>query len=797
MRVVLSWLREFCPTDLEADALAELITRQGVKVEEVLRPWAGVQGVVIARVLTVADHPDSDKLCVAEVDDGTGAQVVCAGVRNFAAGDLVAWAKPGARVPVLPEPLAPRQLRGVLSNGMLCSHRELGVADVHTGILVLNGEDVQVGADFTAAFGLDDAVLDIEVEPNRPDFLSVYGVAREVAAATGVPLIEPDLTVRESGEASADVATVRLDAPEGCPRYLARVIRGVDAHGDSPLRVQARLTASGMRPVSAVVDATNYTMLELGQPLHGFDLQLLAGPGIVVRRATHGERLTTLDDVERELTGEDLLICDLDKPVALAGVMGGASSEVSDETTDVLLESAYFTRTGVLRTARRLDLHSEASHRFERGADPEALERAAVRGAKLIAEWAGGTVLRGVASAGEAPARRWVSMRPSRASMLLDDEVSSDDARAIMDRLGMAHRGGDEAIEVEVPGYRVDIDREVDLIEEVARVRGYDRIGSTVPAAGQAGGVPPAYAFRERVRDVLVRAGLREVRLLSFASADDLALTGDTEAIPVANPLAADEGFLRTRLVPGLLHAVALNQARGSESIAIFETGTVFSLGAEVGERPAVGWAFAGPAEQGWAAARRELDVLDATGALETLMGELGVSTWSLGSPLAFPFHPGRSAEIVVDGVVAGTVGELHPRAAGRLEIEGRVAVAELDLDAVRAATAPDAFVVRDVPRFPPVRRDLAFLVPESAPAGRVQRALEDAAGGLLGECVLFDVFRGGAVPEGMKSLAFTLDLRAPDRTLTGEETEPVIDAIVSSLRDAFGARLRAETGVL
>ena len=791
MRVVLSWLREFCPTDLDADELAELITRQGVKVEAVLRPWDGVQGVVIARVLSVEDHPDSDKLCVARVDDGTGEQVVCAGVRNFAAGDLVPWAKPGSRVPVLPEPLAPRKLRGVLSNGMLCSPRELAVADVHTGIMVLNREPVEVGDDFRVAFGLDDAVLDIEVEPNRPDFLSVFGVAREVAAATGVPLVEPDLTLEETDEVAADVATVRLDAPDGCPRYLARVIRGVDAHGDSPVRVQARLSASGMRPVSSVVDATNYTMLELGQPLHGFDMDLLAGPGIVVRRALDGERLTTLDDVERELSDEDLLICDVDKPVALAGVMGGASSEVSDETTNVLLESAYFTRTGVLRTARRLDLHSEASHRFERGADPEGLERAATRGAKLIVDWAGGTICRGVTGRGEAPARRWLSMRPARAAMLLDDDVTASDARQVFDRLRMAHRGGDEVIEVEVPGYRVDLEREVDLIEEVARVRGYDRIGSTVPSAGQAGGVPAAYAFRDRLRDVLVRAGLREVRLLSFASGDDLAFANDTDAVPVANPLQADENFLRPRLIPGLLHAVARNQARGSEQVAIFETGICYRMGEPVEERTSVAFALAGPAGRGWAADRRPFDVLDTKGVLETVMGEAAVPSWSLGAALDAPFHPGRSAAIMVGDMMAGSIGELHPRAAAAFEIEGRVAVAELDVGALLGGAGKE-FVVRDVPRFPPVRRDLAFVVPEATPAGQVQAVLEDAAGELLGESVLFDVFRGGSLPEGTKSLAFTLDLRAPDRTLTSEETDPIVERIVTRLGGEFGAQLRA-----
>ena len=791
MKIVLSWLREFAPTDLGADELAELITRRGVKVEEVLRPWEGLEGVVVARVVDVADHPNSDRLCVARVDDGSGEQVVCAGVRNFAAGDLVPWAKPGARVPVLSEPLAPRALRGVMSNGMLCSPQELRIADVHTGILTLNDEGLPIGADLKAGLGLDDAVLDIEVEPNRPDFLSVLGVAREVAAATGVPLIDANPQLEEREEAASSVATVRTQATGGCPDYLARVIRDVDATGQSPLRVQARLTASGMRPVSNVVDATNYAMLELGQPLHAFDLDRLAGPGIVVRYATEGERLTTLDDMDRILTAEDLLICDVERPVAIAGVMGGNSSEVSERTTDILLESAYFTRTGVLRTARRLRLDTEASHRFERGTDPEGLERGAARCAALIVAWAGGGALRGVVRDGGPPPRRWVSMRPSRASRLLGYDVGATDATAVFESLGLAHRRDGERIDVEVPGYRVDLEREVDLIEEVARMQGYDRIGSSVPSGGRAGGVPPPYAFRERVREALVRAGLREVKLLSFASAEDLALTGDTDGIAVANPMAAEEGFLRTRLTPGLLRALAVNQRRGSETVAIFEIGTVFRVGDPVQERQKVALLLNGSAAGGWSADGRRLDVLDAKGVVEALMAEVGVLGWSLGGSLGDPFHPGRSAFVLVGGERAGVVGELHPRIAARLELEGRVAVAELEVEALMGATRKE-FTFKEVPRLPPVRRDLAFIVPEDVPAGDVQTALEDAAGELLSACELFDVFQGDPLPGGTKSLAFALEFRAPDRTLTGEETDPVVERIVTRIRDDFGGVLRA-----
>jgi phenylalanyl-tRNA synthetase beta chain len=790
MRIVLSWLRELCPVELGADDLAELITGQGVKVEGVLRPWAGLDGVVVARVVEVRDHPNSDKLCIARVDDGAGEHQVVVGVRNMVAGDLVPWARPGSRVPVLPEPLGARELRGEVSNGMLCSPRELQIADVHTGILILNDEGLAAGADVKSGLGLDDAVLDIEVEPNRPDFLSVLGVAREVAAATGVPLSSPDLTVAETDEDAAGVASIRLDAPEGCPTYLARIVRGVDATGASPLRVQARLTASGMRPVSGVVDATNYAMLELGQPLHAFDMDRLAGPGIVVRRAAEGEHLTTLDDVDRTLSAEDLLICDAEKPVAIAGVMGGATSEVSAETRNVLLESAYFARTGVLRTARRLDLHSEASHRFERGTDPEGLAQAATRCVALICAWAGGAVLKGVVAAGDTPARRWVAMRPARASKLLDYPVERADATAVFDRLALAHRDAGEAVEVEVPGYRVDIDREVDLIEEVARIQGYDRIGSTLPSARQAGGTPAPYAFRTRLRDVLVRAGLREVRLLSFASDDDLSLTGDTDAVPVANPLQADDRYLRTRLTPGLLRAVARNQARGLEAVTIFEIGTVFRLADPVEERPKLGFALCGAAGEGWTADGRPLDVLDAKGVLESMMAGIGVGDWSLDPTLEGPFQPGRAAFVLVRGERAGVLGEIHPRVAESLGIEGRVAVGEVPIEALMAATQKE-FVVREPPRFPPVRRDLAFVLAEDVPAGAVQAALEDAAGELLSSCMLFDVFRGGSLPPETKSLAFALDLRAPDRTLTGEETDPVVERVAARIQADFGGTLR------
>ncbi len=795
MRVPLDWLREFAPTDMAAEELADLITSRGIKVEAVLYPWEGLQGVVVARVLEVRDHPNSQKLCLTRVDLGGSELELVVGIRNMVAGDLVPLAPPGARVPGLGEPLGAREIRGVVSNGMLCSSKELGISPDHGGILLLNHEGLEPGQDLKRALGLGDAVLDIEVEPNRPDFLSVYGVARDIAAITGVGLNRPDpvrdLEPAEDAEQAASVASIRLDAPDGCPRYVGRILRGV-ANGRTPIKTQARLTAAGMRPISPVVDATNYVMLELGQPIHAFDLHSLAGPGIVVRRALRAEELTTLDGIDRVLTDEDLLICDVKEPVAIAGVMGGATSEVSAATTDVLLEAAYFTRTGILRTARRLDLHTEASHRFERGSDREALDAADARCASLISAWTGAKVLSGTAQAGVVEPRHWMAVRPARAAALLGQDISRGEAESVFARLGLACRpAGSDSLEVEIPGYRVDIEREVDLIEEIARMRGYDEFGSTLPGSSHVGGLPQTYRFARAVKGALVRAGLREVRPMPFASSDDLSITGDLDAIEVANPLRAEEGYMRTRLTPGLLHTIVRNQDRGVRSQSVFEVSTVFRAGDPVQERRKIAFALSGAAPGGWWAPERQLDALDAKGVLASLMDEMRVRGWALGGPVGGPFHPGRSAEIIVGGERAGVLGEIHPRLAGELGITGRVSVAELEFEAVMGA-ADKTFSFRDAPRLPPLRRDLAFVVSQEVAAGAVLDSIRKAGGSGLYACELFDVFSGEPISAGSKSLAFSLEFRDPERTLTDAAAEESVRAIVQQIANEFGGELRA-----
>ncbi|MGH2634802.1 MAG: phenylalanine--tRNA ligase subunit beta [Actinomycetota bacterium] len=789
MKVVLSWLRELVPTELAAEELAELLTHKGAEVESIERPWERLSGVIVARVIEVRDHPASEKLCIARMQTGSGEQEVVVGVRNMGLGDLVPLAPPGSTVPALPEPLAARQIRGVTSNGMLCAPDELGISPSHEGILVLP-PDLEPGEDVASAFGLRGAVLDVEVTPNRPDFLSVLGIAREVAAATGTPLRSPEVGLHETEEPAEGVAELEVLDPERCPRYLARILRDV-RHVPSPIGAQARLTAAGMRPISAAVDATNYAMLEIGQPLHPFDLALLKGPGIVVRRAEEGERLVTLDDVERTFTSDDLFICDAERPVAVAGVMGGRLAEMTDATTDVLLEAASFQREGIQRTRRRIGLSTEASQRFERGVDPEAPPVGAGRACHLMAEWCGATVLRGVLEVGGAPDRRWIPMRASRASTLIGYPVSVADAAEVFGRLGMANQAEDDAVHVEIPGYRVDLDREVDLIEEVVRVQGYEGVGSTLPPVRQTGGLPERYAFLDRVRGSMVRAGLREVRQIPFASEEDLELIGDRDAIRVTNPLQADEGWLRTGLLPGLLRTASRNASRQVRSVAIFEAGNVFRLDGGAPREPrSAGFVMTGAADPGWTGGRREYDTFDAKGVVEAVMAELGIA-WTTGPSPGAPYHPGRSATVVVAGEEAGAFGELHPRAASRLDLTARVAAGELDVELLMRHTS-GRLETREVPRFPPVRRDLAFVVPVGTSAGAVGAALEEAGGALLDSSLLFDVHSGQPLPAGRKSLAYSLDFRAPDRTLTDAEANEAVARIVDRLSRDFGAELRS-----
>ncbi|HVE92110.1 MAG TPA: phenylalanine--tRNA ligase subunit beta [Actinomycetota bacterium] len=795
MRVPVSWLRELVDVGASAEEVGEQLAFSGTGLDAIHHVGHDVSGIVTAKVLEVAEVPVSDKLVVARVDAGpAGVFQVVAGARNFRAGDVVPWAAPGARVTTLDVPIGIRRMPGDLeSHGMLCSARELGLGEDHSGILVMDPA-VPVGADVVELLGLRDEILDLNVTANRPDLLSVFGIAREVAVLFDAELMPVMSGVAEEGGDVSGLAAVHVEAPDACPRYVARVVEDV-AWGSSPIAVQSRLSACGMRPLGNLVDATNYVLLLTGQPLHAFDLDRLEGHRIVVRWASEGERIVTLDGADRHLDRRDLVIADGARAQAIAGVMGGAEAEVGDTTRRVVIESAHFDPLTIARTSNRLRLKTEASHRFERGTDPGIAPGAAATCAELMRLWASGTIARGELDTGELPERPTVRLRRSRIETVLGTDVPSDEADRLLTGLGCEVRGRGDEVEVSVPSWRVDLEREIDLIEEVARLHGYDRIPSRVPR-GLRGYLSREQVLRRRVRDCLLGAGLTEATLPSFVPDDDVqAALGGSDYLEVSNPMTAGQSILRPSLIPGLMRALQRNSARGSRDARLFETGTVFAgwpAGAELPEeRTHVAVALSGTVEHAsWDQHSWPVDALDAKGLAGHVLEELGIRSFELGPCDWLPFHPGRSATVMLDGAVAGRFGEVRPSVRRAFDLEGPVAVAELDVG-VLLAVAPTSLQVTDVPRLPSVRRDIALFVDEEVPAGEVQRVIALASGPNLESVALFDVYRGEHAPPGRKSLAFRLTLRAPDRTLTDEEADAARENAAAAVRDRLGGETR------
>jgi phenylalanyl-tRNA synthetase beta chain len=800
MRISYSWLSEH--VDLPpVEELAKRLTAVGLEVEAVERVGANLAGVVAARIVASEKHPNAEKLSVTRVDAGgpEPLQVVC-GAKNYAVGDLVPLATVGTTLPG-GTTIEKAKLRGVESFGMLCSARELALDADASGLLILPREVVP-GTPIAKALGIEDALLEVNVTPNRPDALSHVGIAREVAALTGgaVRLARPKLA--EGGGPAADAVRVRIDAPEKCHRYAARVVEGVRI-GPSPAWLARRLEACGVRSISNVVDATNYVLLELGHPLHAFDLDKVAGREIVVRAARPGEKITTLDGKERALVEDDLLIADRDRGSALAGVMGGADSEISAGTTRVLVESAWFAPEGIRRTSKRHGLKSEASYRFERGADPGMVLPALDRCAALIAELAGGTVRGGVVDAHPRPHRApEVRLRWSRPAELLGMPVAREDARRILAGLGFAERASDASgATFAVPSWRQDVAIEEDLVEEIVRTQGYDAIPETLPRLAHATpALPPDAEALLRVRDALEAAGFSEAVNFSFVAPKELeplgspvrTPRGEAPGIPLKNPISAELSVMRTSLVPSLLRNAAANGRQHVQDVRLYEIARSFDprrgegdapareelklAGVLLGRRQAVGWAEGGDA----------VDFYDAKAAVERVLAALGAAEarWSVAAaPWA---HPRFAAALHVAGAPAGHVGELHPRVAAAFELPKGVLAFELDLAALLGAAR---LVPRhaEIPRLPPVLRDLAVVVDDAVQAAQVIGAVK--AEPLVEDAALFDVYSGAPLPPGKKNLALALRYRAAGRTLTDAEVDAAHARIVERLRGDPGIR--------
>jgi phenylalanyl-tRNA synthetase beta chain len=803
MRLPISWLRDWVETDATPEAVAEALTRRGFYVEGIEHHGHSYPNVVVARVLEVAKHPNADKLSLCKVDDGSGTPlgIVC-GAPNVRAGMVVPCARIGA---VLPGDfrIEKRKVRGEESQGMLCSARELQLSDDHGGILDLvalrgSEEGLVPGTAIDELFGPPDALLEVEVPFNRPDGLGVMGLAREVCAAVGGRWTEAARALSESAWEERQGFDLALDDTDGCPRYLAQVIEGVTI-APSPAWLQRRLEAMGQRPINNVVDLTNLVLFEYGQPVHAFDLDRLAGPAIRVRRARAGERFTTLDGRERELTPEVLLICDAARPVALAGVMGGADSEVHDGTTRLLLECAWFRPTRVRRGARSLGITTEASKRFERGVDPGVQRFAARRFLDLLLELCPGATLAAGAELDHLDhAPRRLTLRGSRIARVAGIQLADDDARRHLEALGFEVAGADP-LHVTVPSWRLDVSIEDDLVEEVARSHGYDHIPEVpLETHGVHAMRSPRERRAERAKAAMLARGVSEAWTTTLVSEREAlacaALTGEEPApVRLANPMSRESEVLRPNPVPGLLRAVAHNLRQGAPAVRLFELGAGFrATGQALPEERAMlaavvtgaRWAHAHDASQ------QPLGFDDAKGLWEAWLEEMGVDMPEWRAYPAAGWKPGASAEVADDTsriAWAGTLGLPLLREWG---IEVPVHLFLVLLDALPDGASKRAGV--SLPgRFPPVRRDLAFFVPASVTHHEVHRALAAAAGERLASMDVFDVYAGPGTPEGMKSLAFALQFQHPERTLTESEVQAIQDRMVRAVEKDCGGRLR------
>ncbi len=785
MKVSVAWLRELVATDLPVERIAHVLTMGGLEVEEVA-PVAGTfTGIVVAHVKSVAPHPNADKLRVTEVDAGTGEtlQIVC-GAPNVAAGQKVPCALIGAKLPGFD--IKKAKLRGVESNGMLCSARELGLSDDHAGLLVLPG-DAPVGRDVRDYLGLDDSVLTLKLTPNRGDCLSMVGIARDFAALAGLPAsLAP---VPEAPVAIEDARPVRLSAPTACTHYFGRVIRGLDTRARTPDWMARRLERAGLRPRSPLVDITNYVMLERGQPMHAFDHAKLKG-GIDVRWMAPGEQLQLLNDQWAESIPNLLAIADESGPVALGGVMGGAGTMVTDATTDVFFEAAYFTPEAVQGRAKQLQLSSDAAYRFERGIDPQGTRAALERATQLTLDICGGQAGPVTQAQGESPVRPRVRVRPARVRSLLGYDIPDAFVRESLERLACHVEAAGDGLAVTPPSWRHDLAIEEDFVEEVARIHGYEH----VPAHAPRSSVPmllAAEGIRSRLDLKLACAdlGYQEVINYSFVSSaweEDFA--GNGAPVRLANPIASTMDVMRTTLVGGLVQAVLANLNRDEARTRLFEIGRCFiAEGPSEAEQPErlAAITFGGRLPEQWGEAVRAADFYDAKGDLEAIAGSAGLEFVAGTHPAC---HPGRCARVLSGGRDIGIVGELHPRLQQKYDLPGPPVFFEIETAVLLSGRAPR---FSGISRMPTVRRDLAVLVDETVPAGRILATLRAAAPACVREIEVFDQYRGKGIEDGRKSLAFRVVMQDTDRTLTDAEVEEIVGSIRRLLTEQYKAQPR------
>lgn len=804
MKLSIKWLRDYVDVDLEPSALAECLTMAGLEVDAVEVAGPDFDQVVVARIISVRPHPHSEKLFLCEVTTGAEILPIVCGAPNTRSGDTVALARVGARIPggfVIKS----SRIRGEVSEGMLCSEEELGIGEDNTGIMVLS-PDLTLGMDLKDALRLKDTVLDIGVTPNRSDCLSIIGIAREVAAITGKTIRYPRIDVTENSEEIAGITSVSIMDPDLCPRYTARIIKNISIK-PSPSWMRERLEAVGLRAINNIVDITNFVMMELGQPLHAFDYRFLEEGRIVVRRSREGEHFISLDEKDRVLKSDTLMICDGVKPVAIAGIMGGLNSEVKDDTSTILLESAYFHPPSIRRSSRWLGMGTDAAFRFERGVDPEGVVRALNRAAQLMADLADGTVCRG--SIDQHPRQietaKDIPLRPKRVNEFLGIAIQATEMVKILEKLEMTVlQSEDGHYLVTPPTFRVDITREIDLIEEIARIYGFNNIPVTMPgAAGMPVGENPEQILESDLRFALTGMGYTEVITYSFinpVSAEQLGLKDDDplrDFVIISNPLTEEQSVLRTSLVYNLLDVMNRNARVGCADLKMFEIGRIFfrrKEGELPEERACVGGLITGNRYNGsWHNNGVSADFYDLKGCLDALFADQKIQPVRFVADSSRPFlHPGRSSRILVGGETIGFIGEIHPDVLERMDLKNRAIVFQLDLGALRLYTK-GKIDFREVSKFPASSRDVAFLVPVAMEGETLCRTGYEQHEVLLENVAIFDVYTGKNLPEGMKSLGLRFAYRSTDRTLTEEEINVAHNRIVKTMVAATGAKIRGE----
>jgi phenylalanyl-tRNA synthetase beta chain len=816
MKVTLNWLKQYVDFNWSPEEMTERLTMLGLEVEGVQKLGGEFEGIVVAQVLQKDRHPNADKLWLCKVADGQGERQIVCGAQNFNVGDKVPLILPGATLPAKPGEalftIKVGKIRGVESHGMMCSPQELGLPDQVEGLLLLK-TDARVGQAFAEYLGRSgsDVIYDLEVTPNRPDLNSVIGIAREISAITGNPLKLPELTVATgplsvvgaaAGMSVDNYVAVRIDDPELCPRYTARIVQGVKV-GPSPDWLRSTLEKVGIRSISNVVDVTNFVMLEIGQPLHAFDYHLIAKgasgkPTIVVRRASVNEKFTTLDGQERTLDRDMLLIADETKGIALAGVMGGQNTEINNNTKDVLIESAYFQPTNIRRTSKLLALRSESSYRFERGADVNIADWASRRAAQLILETAGGALVPGAVDAHPKPAEpKKVSLRFAKTDALLGIHVAADQQVKFLASLALTETSSTpESASFEVPTFRVDIKREVDLIEEVVRLHGVDKIPST-PPRGAIGSHPYDAVHDElaEARRILAGLGLNEAQGQTLISDSTAKFTTAAEGlVALANPLSSDMNVLRPSLLPGLLDTLRHNLSRKNGDLALFEVGRVFLMqNGQVKEERRVAFALTGLRNQNfWSGLERDakFDVFDLKGLVEEFLEQFGMrgiiySRRADSTPLLL-----ESATVQIGKLPLGDLGQLLPTLARKYDLRDPVLLAELNLDLLLAKRNTEKSF-KSLPAFPSIRRDIAMLVPEATTHEAVSGIVRQTKPANLENVELFDVFRGKNVPEGQKSMAYAFTYRSPEKTLKDEEVNAAHEKLVEQFKLKLHATIR------